>query len=105
MVDDVDKKVFRSTKNVVSTPEKFLPAKVPLQKVARVQQVPRTVIVVEEILPCDEDVDDILPQATIQVLEEFFFGVDDDVNVRKEVKSYDDSIDSTLDIDDWCSGG
>lgn len=105
MVDDVDKKVFRSTKNVLPNLKKFLPATMPLKKAELVQQVPRTVIVAEEILPCDEEIDDVLPQATIKVLEEFFDGVDDNVDVRQEVKNYDCSIESTLDIDDWCSGG
>ena len=99
-VDDVDKKVLRrSTRNRTALLNQMIsPAESMLQREAvSLRHVPRTVLVVEEIPWCDhtppdnffDDTDGSLhPHATIQVLEEFFDGIDDHVNDRKEVKDY-----------------
>jgi hypothetical protein len=108
MADDVDKKVFRSTKNLhfsaPPTRKKLSHATTTTVSRAKAEcnQVPHAVRVVasQETTPSNDF--DILPQATIQVLEDIFDGIDEHVNVRKEVKDYDDSILSALSIEACC---
>lgn len=95
IVDDVDKKVFRSRKNfAVNAPRQNLSRNTAVSR-TMTEIPPAIVVMASRTPPCDSD---FWPQATVQVLENLFDGIDEHVNVSTEVKIYNESVVAVVEI-------